>query len=124
MIASVGDIKIVLLIHGDATGCGQGGSDRQTAIAGIVAHPIARDGGNHAVALNTTDALIPRVSNVQISVRSKGHAGGVVQQRIARRPPVSAKASQVTPCQGRDHSIRTDSADTIITEISNIETAI
>lgn len=78
-------------VPGEFVGLVEGGGGGGTAVAGVAAGAVARDGLDAAVGEDATDALVIGVAKVERAVGSAGDGEDVVQRGGFGRTAVAGK---------------------------------
>ncbi len=92
-IVAIGDVEVVLLVHGNRVDLPEPGRGGRTAIAVVVAGR-AGDRGDDPVAIDLTYAPVGLICDVKVATGVEGQTGGVVElgldggSTIAARTPV------------------------------------
>jgi hypothetical protein len=98
--------------------------DGWAAITAITYSPIARHSGNAATGTYATDAIIVVVCNIEIIIRPHGHSTGGSQLCLGGWAAITAIACAPITRDSGNAAIRFHTADTIIDDVSDVETSI
>src|SRR5215471_9626315 len=103
MIVPVRDIDVSGHVHGDAVWLIKSGAGGGAAIPGIARRATTGDRRDHIGArVDTADAMIERVGEIEISLRIKAHIERAVQQSPGRRPAIAGVALLPRPHRCRN----------------------
>jgi hypothetical protein len=100
----------------------QHGLSREALIAGISAHASSSNGGNYAGGSDSTDAVVERVCEIEITVGIHRHGFGQVEQRGRCRSAIAAIMGRAG--DGRDVKGLIQFPDSLVILIGNIQEAI
>jgi len=97
---------------------------RESAIARDSGVPVARDGLQRPVGLYPANALVPIVREYHVSLRIDRHGERRTKLRVRRQRAVRRESLMPVARHGRDHSVCSDLADTLIAAICDIQIAL
>ena len=110
-------------VHRHARGIGQSSLDRRTAVPAEAFLPRAGDGGNRPRGIDSTNAIVAGIRDVQIARPVRRHARGVVQSSLDCRAAVAAEAALARAGESRDHAGCVDPPHPVVFRVCDVHVA-
>src|SRR5262245_4133468 len=98
MIRKVGDVDIVMLVHGYAVRIAESGLARGSAVAAVAGDAIACHGGDlTAPGIHSADEMILHLHNQHVALRVEANFIWLVKHRFRSCPTVTRIAAATIP---------------------------